>query len=382
MALRILQVVSRLTYGGAAALIAQWATYLHKAGYQVDVCTIYSKGQFGEKLEQEGVTIYNLNLDPDHRTYQPRRKYDFRVVRPLVHVMKNGSYDIIHAHLFPTSLFVAVASYFALGPSYVISEHSISNRRRRLRAFKFLDYVVYSRYARIIAVSEQVRQALLRWLPGLEERVRMVPNSVDPERFTVPDWQVHRVRQELGITKRDRVILYAGRLIYDKGPDVLLKALLGLPEQVGSLKVLVAGDGPLDKDLRRQVKSLSLDRMVTFLGLRKDVPILLNVADLVVMPSRREGLPMILLEAMSARKPVIAAAVGGIPEVIEHGISGWLVPAEDHRALAKGIALLLHSTDLYNTLSNNAYQRVHMQYSTDVTIKKLIGIYYEVLSTR
>ena len=382
MTLRVLHVVSRMPYGGAAALVTQWATYLQRTGHHVDVCTIYSKGQFAEQLERQGITVYNLALDPAGKRYHPRRKYDFRVILPLARLVRDVDYDIVHAHLFPTSLFVALASFFASGPRYIFSEHSVFNRRRRFRLFKILDWAIYRRYARIVAVSEEVCEALLRWLPGLGDKVQVVPNAVDPARLRVPESQIHPIRQELGISEEDRVVLYAGRLIPAKGPDVLLEALLQLSAKDTPIRVLVAGDGPLEETLRKQATVPPLDGKVTFLGLRTDIPLLLNLADLVVLPSRWEGLPMILLEAMAARRPVIATAVGGIPEVIEHGVTGWLVPPEAPLALADAIALLLQSPDLCERLSNGAFQRVCAQYSTEVTIKKLLDIYYNVLQVR
>jgi glycosyltransferase involved in cell wall biosynthesis len=378
--MRIIHVISRLNYGGAAALVAQWSTYLKlHTEHQVDVCTVYSKGQFAEQLESQGITVYSLDLEPAGNRYHPRRKYDFRVVLPLARLVRDGNYDILHAHLFPTSLFVALVSFFASRPRYIFSEHSVFNRRRRFGLFKILDWSIYRRYAQIVAVSEEVCEALLRWLPGLGDKVQVVPNSVDPARFRVPDSQLHPIRQELRINEEERDILYAGRLIPAKGPDVLLEALLHLSAENMSIRVLVAGDGPLEETLRKQATVSALDGRVTFLGLRKDIPLLLNLADLVVLPSRWEGLPIILLEAMAARRPVVATAVGGIPEVIEHGVSGWLVPPEDPLVLAEAIALLLESPDLCECLGDEAFRRVCAQYSAEVTIKKFVDIYFNVL---
>ena len=380
--MRILHVISRLTYGGAAALVTQWATYLQRTEHLVDVCTIYTKGQFAEQLERQGIKVYDMGLDPEGQRYHPRRKYDLRVLLPLARLVRSGSYDIVHAHLFPTTLFVASASFFAREPGYIFSEHNVFNRRRLFRMFKILDWAIYSRYAQIIAVSDQVGEALLRWLPGLEGKVQVVPNAVDPEHFRVPEEKVDHVRQELGIKEEDKVVLYAGRMQPAKGPDILLEALSYLPARDTSIRVLMAGNGPLEDTLRKQAANPSLDVKVTFLGLRTDLPVLLNLADLVVLPSRWEGLPMILLEAMAARKPVIATNVGGIPEVIEHGVSGWLVPAEDPPALARGIDLLLQSTGLCERLSNGAFQRVCARYSTEAAIKMLLDIYCNVLKER
>lgn len=373
--MRILHIINHLSIGGAQALVAELGTYSRHTRHQMEVCTIYSKGQFAEHLELHGTAIHNLNLDSSMRAYRPRRKYDLRMVLPLARLIRRGQYDVVHAHLFPASLFVALASYLANEPRYVLSEHSVTNRRRRHALFKLLDSFIYRRFSQIIAVSEMVRESLLGWLPGLSDMVQVVPNSVDPERFVVRESQVRQLRQQLGINDIDTIVLYAGRLLPAKGPDVLLEALSRLPVNGMPIKVLIAGDGPLEESLRKQVAVSSLERQVAFLGLRKDIALLLNLADLVVLPSRWEGLPMILLEAMAARRPIIAAKVGGVPEVVQHGLNGWLVPPEDPIALAKGMDVLIKSPGLRRRLGDNAFQTVCMRYSVKVAFDRLLEIY-------
>jgi len=363
--MRILHVINSLRYGGAAALVAQWGEQFRVQGHQMDVCTIYLKGQFALDLERQGIPIYNL----------ARRKYDFRVVLPLARLIRSGRYDAVHAHLFPTSLFVALASYLASGPRYIFSEHNVANRRRKNPVFKLLDWFIYRRFSQIISVSKVVRDSLLLWLPGLREKVCVIQNSVDPEHFSAPRSQIPYLRRQMGIAPEEFVILYAGRLAPAKGPDILLQAISLLPANFGPIKVLIAGEGPLEKTLRDQAATSSVDGRVDFLGLRKDIAHLLNLADLVVLPSRWEGLPMILLEAMAARRPVIATRVGGIPEVIQDGINGLLVDPEDPQALARTIVIALESPDLRRRLEVGARQTICTEYSVRHAVQSLFEIY-------
>jgi glycosyltransferase involved in cell wall biosynthesis len=380
--MRILQVINRLDFGGAQSLLAQWATCLQCTEHHIDVCVLYSKGQFAQQLEDQGIKVYNLTLAPASESYHPPNKYDLRMVSRLARVVREGNYDIVHAHLFPTSLFVALTSFLIPEPCYIVSEHNVFNRRRRFQFFKVLDAFIYQRYAQIVAVSSSVRKALLEWLPRLDNKVQVIVNAVDPGCFQADDVQLDQLRQELGINKDNKIIFYAGRLVPAKGIDILLEAFSNLARKDSSVKILLAGDGPLKDILQKQTASLDLEKNVQFLGLRTDISQLLNIADIIVLPSRWEGLPMILLEAMAARKPILATRVGGIPEIIEHGKSGWLVPPENQQALAEAIALLLSSKELCQQLSDGALEKVSAQYSIKPIIQQLLESYEKVLSTQ
>jgi len=373
--LRILYVINSLLPGGAESLVSAWASQLHGAGHHVEVCTIYTNGFLAERLERQRIRIWDLARDPGIQHYRMRRKYDLRVISPLVRLIRAGDYDIVH--LFPASLFVAAASRFAPGPCYLFSEHSCYNRRRRWRVFKLLDRVIYRQYAQVLAVTGEVREALIQWLPAITDKVRVLQNAVDPARFHFPEEQVERVRQELGLESRDRTVLFAGRLAPVKGLDVLLQAIASLSGGLPPTRFLIAGDGPQRRELEEFATRAGVRNKVSFLGVREDIPLLLRVADLVVLPSRWEGLPMILLEAMAARTPVLATAVGGIPQLVEQGIHGWLVSPGDPAALAEGLVTLITSSELREKLSEAAFRKVCEHYSLEGAMKKLVSIYRE-----
>jgi glycosyltransferase involved in cell wall biosynthesis len=382
MLLRILYVINSLLPGGAEAVVSQWATCLQQMGHTVEICTVYTKGPWGKQLEQRGITLHDLALDPGIEMYNMRRKYDLRVVWPLSRLIRQGNYHIVHVHLFPASLFTAMASLLSRGQPYTFSEHNAHNRRRRWLIFKLVDWFIYSRYAQVIAVSEEVRKALTHWLPHCIEKIQVIPNAIDPSRFRIPQVQVQPLRQALGLNCKEHVVLYAGRMEPAKGIDVLIQAAARLNAGEVPVKFLIAGSGPLRSTLEQQAANLNLNGRVVFLGMRNDIPLLLHLADLVVLPSRWEGLPIILLEAMAAQRPVLATAVGGIPDVLEHGVSGWLVPPEDPPALAQAIGHLLQDTTLRQQLSSQAFQLLCTQYSLEAAMNKLLTIYAQLLRVK
>ena len=378
--MRILHLVSRMTYGGAAALVTNWVTFLHESGHQVEVCTVYSKGQFSDQLENAGIPVYSFDLDPQGLNLQPKRKYDFRYLPSLINLIRRSNYEIVHVHLFPTSLVAAISSLFAPESQYVLSEHSVYNRRRHYKVLKVLDWVIYHRYMRIIAVSDEVKAALIEWLPGIESKVVVVHNGIDPNSFYASTEDMSSLRDDLGIQINEKVLLYAGRLLPEKGADVLLSALTFISSRNLTFKVLIAGDGPLLNQLHNFVINHSLGDRVAFLGRRNDIPLLLNLADLVVIPSRWEGLPMLLLEAMAASKTVIATNVGGIPGVIKHKVNGWLIPPEDPKLLNESIIYLLENEEQRNKLGIRAFQTINENFSIETSIIKLIKIYNNLLN--
>ena len=372
--MKILHIISRLTYGGAASLVAQWVSQLSRLGHDVEVCTIYTAGQFANMIESQGLLVHNFNFDPDAR-YKPSHKYDPRIVIKLAKLIMKGHYDIVHVHLFPTSLFVASVSLLTRGTAYITSEHNVYNRRRKSAVFKLLDSLIYQRYQAVIAVSDEVRKALVNWLPHLGEKVVVVPNAIELERFNFSKSQIIDARLSLGISKEDIVALFAGRLATAKGLDVLLNALPHVSKP--NFKLLIAGSGPFEDEAKKQASNL-VDNVI-FVGLRDDIPLLLNVADMLILPSRWEGLPMILLEAMAARCPIITTPVGGIPEVITHNQTGWLVSPEDTRELAEGIETLACNSRLRSRLSHEAFNVVQKKFSVTTMVNKLTNVYYQTV---
>jgi glycosyltransferase involved in cell wall biosynthesis len=221
------------------------------------------------------------------------------------------------------------------------------------------------RYAAIVCVSQQVKDSLLDWLPQLESRVLVVPsgvpifsNGVDIQ----PRWD----------------LIFVGRLEHVKGVDTLLQSLILLREEGWQPSVLIVGDGSQAQRLEKLCRRWGLESQVVWIGARTDVDNLLRAARIFVLPSRAEGLPMALLEAMAAGKPIIATAVGGVPEALEHGKEALLVPPENPRALMGAIKMLLSNPEQAQHLGEAARQKARERFSIERWVQDMLSVYEAV----
>jgi glycosyltransferase involved in cell wall biosynthesis len=206
-----------------------------------------------------------------------------------------------------------------------------------------------------------------------EDKVVVVHNGMNPVELP-PAGRIETVRRELGLDGLP-VILVLARLHEEKGHEVLIRALPEIMSRTGRLKVLLAGEGPHEKRLREQVRDRGLEGAVVFLGKRQDVPELLSVSSVVVLPSLAESFGFASLEAMSLGKPVVATRVGGSAEVIRDGITGLLVAPNDARELASAVYQVLEDPEWVSRASHNGPRRAKR-----FSVENMIGGYQAVYS--
>ncbi len=225
---------------------------------------------------------------------------------------------------------------------------------------------------RILAVSREVEARYVRDLGVASSRISVVPNAIRVP-AEVPARDPAR-RAALVGGRPDFVVLTPARLHEQKGHEYLLAAAARVPEAT----FVLAGDGPLRAALEARARDLGVAPRCVFLGHRSDVPDLLAAADLLVLPSLYEGLPLSILEAMAARRPVVATAIGGTDEAVTHERTGLLVPPRDPEALAAAIHRLRADPDLARRLAEAGRERVEREFSTAVTAPRVMRTYDEV----
>ena len=360
--IRVLQVINSLHAGGAESLLKNFVLQAKKnKKMQMEICVLYSNEIFKKEIKNGCISIWDLGL---------KFKYDLRGIIKLISLIKRGKYSIVHVHLFPANLFGSLASLFLpKNIKFIFSEHNVYNRRRSFKIFKILDTFIYSRYYKIICVSKQVQVALIEWLPNLQRKSVVISNAVP-----VPD-----LSNWSPVKKYD--VLFVGRLTKAKGVDILIKAINILKEKYQKeIKAAIVGKGYLEEELKELVKELGIGKEVEFLGVRRDIERLMKSTQVFVLPSRWEGLPLTILEAMSSGVGIIATKVGGIPEVIEHEKEGILISPEDSETLAGAIAELLKDRELRVKLGINAYKKVKEKYSIEVYTKNILEFYKSLLN--
>jgi len=355
--IKVLEIIDSLGSGGAESLLKNFVLEAKKNNlFNIEIATLYSNAIFKDEIKNAGIPVWDLNL---------KYKYDFRGILKIIALIKKEKYDVIHVHLFPADVFAAIASLFL--PSnikWIFSEHGAHNRRRTLKIFKILDNFTYSRYSKIVCVSKRVEFALLNWIPSNKGKTKVIPNAVPIPKFLNP------------CSVKTYDILFVGRLTKQKSVEILLKAIKILKNKYsGNLKIAIVGDGELKENLNNLTVELGVNREVKFLGVRKDVKELMVSSKIFVLPSRWEGFGLVIIEAMSNMLPVIATNVGGIPELIENGKDGILVPPENPKALARAINSLLENKELREKLSQTAYKKVREKYSINAYSVLMLDFY-------
>jgi glycosyltransferase involved in cell wall biosynthesis len=222
----------------------------------------------------------------------------------------------------------------------VAHEHTWSFEGQPVR--RLLDrYLIAPRAGAFIAVSREDRRRMIEVEGISPDKIRFIPNGIPP----IPGGQGHDVRAELGIEASAPVIGAVSRLRAQKAFDVLIRAADLLRSRFPGLRVLIVGEGAERVQLEALIRELGLAETVTLLGYRPDVPDVLRALNVAVSSSDYEGSPLSVMEYMEAGKPVAATRVGGVPDLVEHGVNGLLVEPRDPRALAAAIAELLRDPD-------------------------------------
>jgi glycosyltransferase involved in cell wall biosynthesis len=248
----------------------------------------------------------------------------------------------------------------------VSTVHGFIGGGLRGRVYEWMDRLALRRFDAVVAVSRPLVDRLTRaGVPA--PKIQLIPNGRAPGRPATRD----EARRLLGLAASTRVVGWVGRLTPEKGPDILLEAAASLPVDV---HVSLVGEGPMRADLERRAESLGLDSRVRWHGIVDSADRLLSAFDVVVLSSRTEGTPMVLLEAMAAGVPVVASAVGGVPDVVSDR-EAILTPADDPRALAAGIVAALDRGDPTESRVEAARARLRSDYDLEAWLDRYEAVY-------
>ena len=300
----------------------------------------------------------------------------------LVRALRRLRPAIVQSHGARSNVYTRLAARAAGVPVVVSTVHN-SLFDYEVAGWRRAMYVLAERVSspladRVVAVSHAIARDLVERYRIDAARTVVIHNGIDAWAFR-PARGGAAVRAELGLAHGRRVIVMAGRMTAQKGWDVLLEAAARLAGGRGDLAWLLVGDGPLRGALTRRAADLGV--AARFMGARTDMADVLDCADVVVLASRSEGLPFTLLEAMALGKPIVATRVGGVPEVLEEGRSGRLVPRDDPAALASAIATVLDAPDAA-AMGARGRARVETSFTLDAMVRAVERVYAQVLHER
>ncbi len=374
--LRVHVLIDSLTWGGAETLLGDLAAGAPSAGIELSVG--YLRDIDGSpaalRLREQGIEPELVAVDRllDRRAVLRVRRHLARV-RP----------DVLHTHLELADVFGLMAGRSLGLPSLstihlVTHRSSIDGGRRGLAKARFAAFVRRHAAARVVAVSEASRVAYIETGWDVPRRVVTVHNGV--ARALVPGAGA-RVRRELGIDADALVLSTVTVLRPGKGHDVVFEAVQELLPRFPGLRLVVLGDGP-DRE-RIQALARRLGAVVVMPGHRHDVMAVLEATDVLVHPTLMDAFPTALLEAACARVPVVASAVGGIPEIVEDGVTGFLIDAPPSAAaLARRLEMLLADEALRRGVGERAEARFVERFTAELWAGRLRDAYDEVLEER
>jgi glycosyltransferase involved in cell wall biosynthesis len=368
--MRIIQIIPTLAAGGLERVATTLAIGLAAGGDHVVVCTRGATDHRANELalQRAGVPIERV----PRPTPAPRQL--LRSARAIARVLRVHRPEVIHAHNPAAAAAAAVARVLALRPRtpIVTTFHGLVDGGTHV-ASRILNVTS----AAVVGVGPAATAELLR--AGVDEaRLVTILNAVPAE----AQRSRKAVREELGVADDADLVVTVGRYREEKDQDLLLRAAAILAPARPRLRVLLVGVGPLEDKLRARISELGLDAVACVTGLREDAVDIVAAADVATLTSKREGLGLSLIEAMWVGTPTVGTNIGGIPDVIDDGETGLLVPAGDAAALATAIAGLLDNPALANRLATAARASVEARFSIATMTAGYRAAYARVLAGR
>lgn len=279
-----------------------------------------------------------------------RYPFDPAASRQLRRWLRERRIQVVHSHMFQSSLCAAPVARLAGVPAVIETPHVNEQWRRGWKKSFVVDRIVGRLVDAFIAVSRANARYLVEEKRLPRGKVHVVANGIDPSRFLHPSEHTAILSQKLGFASSHRILLMIARLEPQKGHSVLIRAMADIHSKLPSTRLVLLGEGSLREELEQQCCSMGLQAVVRFAGWQANVEDWLSLADVVVLPSLYEGLPLAAIEALAAGRPIVATDVDGTPEVVLDGQTGLTVPPGDSDALAASIVRLLSDPKLARKL--------------------------------
>lgn len=308
---------------------------------------------------------------------------DYAVIKSLVKYLHTSGTTILHAHSSKGALVGRLAAALARTPVIVFTAHNSIFYEQwpgwKKKLFATVERFLARFTDRIITVSDALKQELIEREGLSSKQLTTIYNGIAVDKFAIKVDTI-AVRRSMAIPELGPVIGTIARLAPQKGVSYFLKAASLLKEY--QVNFMVVGDGPLREELEQEASELGLQNRVTFVGRRENIPEILATLDIFVLPSVTEGLPLTILEAMAAGKPVVATRVGGVPEAILEGKTGLVVPPRDPEALAVALAGLLGERERLIKMGNCGRKHVTERFAIQTMVDKTMELYHQLLTDK
>ena len=359
MKIRVLHVIDHLGYGGAPLVVKGLVEAMPADRVENVVCALRPN----DRPIDIATSVVTLDC----------HKYSMATVGAIARLCTEHEIDIVHAHLQKAVISSLLAAR-RFEAALILHEHGPIFRGGTGCFYRLFIRRLGSRAKTIIANSRAAQQAMERVLGDAGVPVVVVPNSVDPGCFDPTRYDRDRAREKLGLGEDDFVVGFVGRLDPAKGADILVEAAARLRDERAPCRVVLMGEGSQRGDLERQIERLDLDGVVTLTGLCESPAELMRAFDVAVVPSRREAFGVAALELMHMRVPVIVSPVGGLPELVEDGRAGVVLPEPGAAAVVAAIQSLRSDPARRATLAAAAAHRA-AAFERSTVVNQVLNVY-------
>lgn len=379
-AIKVLYLIGTLDVGGAERHVVEVVRRLDKTVFQPSVCTLSPGRALKPQVEAAGVRVHVVD-------FRGLKRGPFKAIAvanrffALVRFLRRERFDIVHGYLFHAYVLGAFAGRLARVPVIIASRRSLSYFKRGKPLYLIVERLANRMTDLLIPNSEAVRRDVLEHENVRPEKIVVIHNGIDPAPYALSGAGAN-IRSEFGISAASPVVGLIANFIHYKGHLDFLEAAARVRAEFSGAKFLFVGDGPLRSDIERRIAESGLNEHVVLAGTRQDVPDLLGAMDISVLPSHEEGFSNTILESMAAGKPVVATSVGGNPEAVEDGVTGFLVPPRDPAALAAAVLELLRNPGRAREMGRAGRDRVEREFRTDQMIERLEAVYTRLMDAK
>ena len=361
--INVIHLVEELTIGGLEKILTSIVLNLDKKKYNVSVWCLREGGFFANKLVKEGIDFKILHISTSRNPLS---------IYKLYKLFKAHKVDIIHTHAYSAGTIGRMSAFLAGVPVIISQNHSVYDYYNGY--YHFVEWLLSLITDRVICISDIVNRFANETQRINAKKLITIHNGINSE-YTVSKKRTSCLRKELNISVDHSVICTIAHMEEHKGIKYLLESASLLLESRKDITFLLVGEGALKEELKIHCTGLKIEKNVIFTGERSDIPEILSLTDIFVLPSLREGLPLTILEAMACGKPVITTNVGGVPEVVKDGVSGILVPPEDPEAIHSAMNELLDDREKLKKMGHNGKRVFSESFDSKTMIGKIEDLY-------
>jgi len=383
--IRIVNIITRMELGGPPILVLDILQHLDKERFESTIATgitIDRKYDMIGFARDKNIRIFAMPSLV--RDIHPLK--DIKALIKLAIFLKKEKFDIVHCHTSKGGFIGRLAAKLAGAKIIIYSPHGdIFEGYFCKLATDF--FILLEKFAarftdKIINLTKIEIERFLEHGIGTRHQLKQIYNGINIKYYERAMTSNLKKRDEFGLGKDDFVCATVGRLVPVKGHTYLIKAIQKVVKVIPEAKFLFVGDGELKSKLSEEIKSYDLQRNIFLLGARNDIATILSCINVFLLPSLNEGFGMALIEAMAARKPVIATNVGGVPEVIINGTTGILVPSKDPEAFSSAIIKLYNNPEMSLEMGLAGYSRARNLFDIKTTVREFEDLYSKLIKEK